>query len=99
MIAFHNVDEPGVILCAGMPALEQLFEHDRDLHAIGRAERIKLEWMFPHGQVAFGTHPGGRTIDTCKAAAALIVKLPDLGWGVGRIGHAVLPPGLREIPG
>src|ERR1700757_2979323 len=43
LIALPDVDEPSVILGADMAERQQLFEHDRDLHAVRRAERIELQ--------------------------------------------------------
>src|SRR3546814_11573728 len=51
LIALADVDQPGVIFGARMARREQLLEHHRDLHAIGRPERIKLERMLADRQI------------------------------------------------
>ena len=45
LIALADLDQPGVVLGALVAAREQLLEHDRDLRAVRRRQRIELERM------------------------------------------------------
>mmetsp|Transcript_182438 Transcript_182438/g.578160 ORF Transcript_182438/g.578160 Transcript_182438/m.578160 type:complete len:303 (+) Transcript_182438:257-1165(+) len=71
-------DEPCVILEVGKQ-LDELLEHDRHLHAIGRAHGIQLQTMFALGQwLVFSPRPGIRAIGATELTSHLLV-LPNLG--------------------
>ena len=70
---------------------QQLFEHHRHLHAIGRGQRIQLQRMPPHGQFLVVRGTGDGPVDAGELAAVFFVPLPNGGGGVGgRGGHARL---------
>ena len=74
------------------PGAEQLLEHDRDLHAVGRAQRIELQRMPADRQFLVVRRPGDRPVDVGEPAAARLVPGPDLGRRIlGRIAHSVAP--------
>jgi hypothetical protein len=62
-----------------MACFDQLFEQDRGLLAIGRAQRIELERMLAHGQL--GLMGGARhgAVERGGGGAGLVVPCPDLG--------------------
>ena len=66
-----------------MAQRQQLFQHDRDLHAIGRAQRIQLQRVLAHGQLFIVRSPGNGPVDAGELAAVFFVPLPDGGGGVG----------------
>src|SRR5207302_7449493 len=76
------------VLCAGVAQRQQLLEHDGDLLAVGRAQRIELQRMAADRQLLVMGGAGDRAIDVGKAAAVRLVPGPDFGRRVfGRIGH------------
>ena len=78
LIALADVDQPGVVLGAGMAQREQFLEHDRDLHAVGRAERIELQRVAADRQLLLMRRAGDRPVDVGKGAAAGLGPGPDL---------------------
>jgi len=70
LITLADPDQPGVVLGALVAAGQQLFEHDRDLDAIGRALRIKLQRMAADWQLLVVGGAGNRAVDVCEPAAA-----------------------------
>ena len=50
LVAFADVDQPGVIVGAGMARGEQFLEQDGDLDAVGGAEAVELERVLADGQ-------------------------------------------------
>jgi len=80
LVVFEDLDQPGIVFGGGDAELEQLLEHDRDLLAVGRAERIELEGMLAHGQLrlAAGAPAVGR-FTAGKRAAVGLVPGPDFG--------------------
>ena len=96
LVAFADPDQPGVIFGARMAGREQLLEHDRDLHAIGRAERIELQRVPADRQFLLVRRPGNGPVDLGELAAAGLVPGPDPGrhiarrlvvGGIGGVGH------------
>ena len=45
LVALADLDQPGVVLGAAVAERQQLLEHDRDLHAVRRAQRVELQRM------------------------------------------------------
>ena len=88
LLALHDLDHPGVVFRVRVPGFEQLLEHDRSLLTVGRAQRIELEAMFADRQVLVFARAGGRAVDPGEAAAVVLVPGPDLGRGIGTVGHA-----------
>ena len=87
LVAFADLDQPGVVFSALVAEGEQFLEHHSDLHAIRRAERIELQRMAADRQFLFVRGAGGRTIGVGKPPESRLAD-PDLRWGVlGRIGH------------
>src|SRR3546814_17319171 len=77
LIALADVDQPGVIFGARMARREQLLEHHRDLHAIGRPERIKLERMLADRQILVVRRTRDGPVDIGEKPAAFLVPRPD----------------------
>src|SRR5690606_15468632 len=73
LLPFLDPDQPGVVFGFAMPGFEQLFEHHRDLDAVGRSQRIELQRVTPHRQLAFMCRTGHRSIDALEAAPAFLV--------------------------
>src|SRR3546814_19284929 len=70
LVALADIDQPGVIFGARMARREQFLEHHRDLHAIGRTERIKLERMLSDRQILAVRRPRARTVAIGETPAA-----------------------------
>ncbi len=83
LIAVADFDEPSIILSACVPERQKLLEHDRDLHAVWRRQRIELQRMLANGQVFVMRRARNRAIDVGEPAAAFCVPGPDLGGDVG----------------
>src|SRR5262249_11965888 len=95
LIAFADLDHPGVVFRTGVTLRQQLLEHDGDLLAVRRAERIKLHRMFADRQFAFELRAGGGPVDVGEAAEGWLGH-PDLGGRVfGAAAHAWTPKGCR----
>src|SRR5689334_2804256 len=76
---------------------EKLLEHDADLLAVRRRERIELEGMLADRQLLVMRRAGDRTIDVGELAAAWLFPLPDLrdhifASAVGHTGSFVAQP-------
>ena len=79
LLALADVDQPGVVLGARVARRQQLLEHDGDLLAVRRAQRIELERMPAHRQFLVVRCARDRTIDVGEPAPARLVPGPDLG--------------------
>src|SRR3546814_3597755 len=77
LVALADVYQPGVIFGARMARREQFLEHHRDLHAIGRTERIKLERMPADRQILVVRGPRDGSVDIGETPAAFLVPRPD----------------------
>ncbi len=77
LMSFLDVDQIGIVFDLALPDREQFFEHDRDLHAVGRGQRIELDRVFTDGPILVVGGPCDRTIDVGKSTAALFVPGPD----------------------
>jgi len=60
----------GVGVGAAMSGRQQFLQHQGNLHAIWRGQRIELERMSPHRQLFFVCGSGNRTVDRRKAATS-----------------------------
>ncbi|MND74786.1 hypothetical protein D3C80_663890 [compost metagenome] len=89
LLAFADANQPGVVLGAGMPERQQLFEEDGDLHAIGRGQGIQLQRLLAHGQGLVVGRAGQRTVDVGELAARRRVVLPDPRRDIGCLAHAM----------
>src|SRR4051812_32221817 len=78
-----DLDQPGVIFGAAMTGGEQLLEHDRDLDAVRRRQRVQLKRMAADRQLLLMCGTCDRTVDAGEAAAALLVPGPDLRGLIG----------------
>ena len=87
LMAIVNADQPSVVFRATMPSRKQLFQHHRDLHAIGRSLRIKLQRMLADREFFVMGCAGDGAIDVGEFPAVLFVPRPDFWWGVGCVGH------------
>ena len=95
LVALADLDQPGVVFRAGMAEGEQLFEHDRDLDAVGRAERVELQRVAADRQFLLMRRAGDRPVDVGETAAVVLVPGPDLGRRVfGCISHEGELPAL-----
>ena len=97
LIALTDVDQPRIIFRSAMSGRQQLLEHDGDLLAVGRAERIKLERMLADRQLLVVRRPRDRPVDGGEAAAAFLVPGPDLRRRVFLVAHMGLHPCLRRM--
>ncbi|MNL39025.1 hypothetical protein D3C87_1612780 [compost metagenome] len=79
LVAFADLDQPGIIFGALVASGQQFFQHDRDLLAIRRCQRIKLQRMFADRQFLVMGGTGDRAIDIGELAAITLVPGPDLG--------------------
>ena len=53
LIALADVDQPRIVFGAGVSQGQQLLEHDRDLHTVWRAQRVKLQGVATDRQLLF----------------------------------------------
>src|SRR6187431_2177093 len=96
-----DLDEPGIVFRAAVAGRQQLLEHDGDLDAVRRRQRIELEWMAADRQFGLMRSAGNRSIDAGKTSAALLVPGPDFwrdvigGIADGGIGHWLAPGFFR----
>jgi hypothetical protein len=89
LIAFADPNQPSVVFGAAMALRQQFLQHHRDLHAIGRRQRIELERMASDRQLLVMGRPGDRPVDAGEPAAVFFVPGPNLGRRVGgRVGHS-----------
>ena len=88
LVALADLDQPGVVLGAVVAERQQLLEHDGDLLAVRRAERIELHRMLADRQLLVVRRAGDRAVDVGEAAAVGLVPGPDLGRDIiGGVGH------------
>jgi hypothetical protein len=88
LVAIADFDEPAVVFGAGVAQGEQLFEHHRDLHAVGRGHGIQLQRVLAHRQGFVVRGAGNGAVDVGKLAAVGLVPSPDGGRCVGGfVGH------------
>ncbi len=66
LVAFADADQPRVVLRAGMAKRQQLLQHDGDLHAVGRSQRIQLQRLLAHRQCLVMGGTGDRAVDVAK---------------------------------
>ena len=89
LLALIDADQPGVVLGALVARGQQLLQHDGDLHAVRRAQRIKLQRMLADRQLLLMRGAGDRAVDVGEVAAARLVPGPDLRrrvfFGVGHL--------------
>ena len=93
LVAIPDVDQIGIIFRALVAERQQLLEHHRHLHAIGRGHRIELQRMLADRQFHILGRASNRPVDIGELAAIFLVPFPDFGRGiVGQIcGHGVIP--------
>ena len=70
LVALADLDQPGIVLRALMAAGQQLFEHDRDLDAVRRAQRVELQRMAADRQLLLVLGARGRAVDVGEPASA-----------------------------
>ena len=87
LVALHDVDQPGIILSAGMTRREQFFKHYSDFDAVRCAQRIELQRMFPNLQILVMGRARNRPVDAGETPAALSIPFPDLRWDIGIVSH------------
>ncbi len=91
LVALADVDQPSVIFGTAVARREQFLEHHGDLHAVGRAERIKLERMLADRQVLVVRRTRDGPVDIGETTAAFLVPRPDLRRHIfAVIGHREL---------
>ena len=91
LVAIADADQPGVVLGAAVAEGQQLFQHDGDLHAVGRGQRIELQRVAADREIFFVRGAGDGAVDVGEVAAAGLFPGPDLRGGViGGVGHAGL---------
>ena len=99
LVAVADPDRPGVVFGARMTRREQFLEHNRDLHAIGRGERIELQRMAPDRELLVMRRTGDRPVDVGEASAIGLVPGPDLRRRVfTRLCHVAFPKRRRPRP-
>ena len=86
LVAFADADRPGVIFGVAVALREQLLEHDRDLLAVGRRERVELERVLPDRQLLVVRGAGDRAVDVRELPAAGLVPSPHFRRHI--FGHA-----------
>jgi hypothetical protein len=92
LLAIADLDQPGVVFRALVPERQQLLEHDGDLLAVRRAQRIELERMLADRQLLVVRRARDRAIGVGEAAAVGLVPGPDFGWRIGRsVAHFTNP--------
>jgi len=88
LVALADLDQPGIVLGALVAFRQQLFEHDRDLDPVRRAQRIKLKRMLADRQLPLKLRAGSRAVDIGEPAEGRL-GYPDLGRRVfGGVGHS-----------
>jgi hypothetical protein len=80
LIAVADLDQPGVVLRALVAERQQLLEHDRDLDAVRRAQRIELQRVRPTGSSFSCVGAGDRAVDVGEPAEGGLVRAPR-PWG------------------
>ncbi len=78
LVALADIDQPGIVLRARVPGRQQLFEQDRHFHAVGCAERIKLQRMLADRQRLLMRRARYGAVDIGELAAIALVPGPDL---------------------
>lgn len=79
LVAFADLDQPRIIVCALVAGGQQFFQHDRDLLAIRRRQRIKLQRVLANRQFLVMGGAGDRAVDIGELAAIALAPGPDLG--------------------
>jgi hypothetical protein len=74
-----DADQPGVVLGAGVAQRQQLFQHHRDLHAVGRGQRIQLQRVRPTGSSLSCVAPGDRAVDVGERPPLALFQTQTLG--------------------
>ena len=88
LVAFADLDQPGVIFRPGMTRRQQFFQQDGHLDAIRGGQRVKLERMLPHGEHLVMCRAGNGAVDAGELPAIVLVPGPDAGRDIrGCIGH------------
>ena len=82
LVAFADVDQPGVIFGAGVARGEQFLEQDGDLDAVGGAEAVELERVLADRQLLVVRGAGDRAVDARELAAAGLGPLHTAGGHV-----------------
>src|SRR3546814_7944767 len=78
LVTVSDPDEPGVVFGLLVAGGQKLLQHDRDLLAVRRAERIELQRVLADRQGLFMRGAGNRTVDAGERAATLAVPGPYL---------------------
>src|SRR4029077_15914772 len=84
LIALADVDQPGIVLSPRVTQGQQLLEQDRDLHAIGRTERVELQGVAADRELPLMRCACDRSVDVRKGATAGLGRAPYLRWRVFR---------------
>ena len=91
LVAIVDLDEPRVVLGAGVTRREELLEQDGHLHAVRRRERIELQRMLPDRELFLVGRSCNGAIDAGETTAAFLVPGPDLRGRVARfVAHACI---------
>src|SRR5690554_5053398 len=91
LVTLVDTDQPGIVLGLADAQLQQLLEHDGDLDAVGRGQRIQLQRLLAARQLTVVGRAGNRAVDAGELAAIFLIPGPDSGWGVSVLGHHILP--------
>ena len=78
LVAFADIDQPGIVFGPGNAARQQFFQQYGDLDPVGRGQRIQLVRVLAHRQLLFVGRSGDRPVDAGELAAAFAFLLPDL---------------------
>src|SRR5699024_10850089 len=98
LLAFTDLDQPGVVLSVRKPLRQQLLEHHRGLDAIGRGQRIQLVRMLPHRQYLVVGRAGDGAVDIGKLTPVLVpFPLPDFRWHIVIGAHGLTPGFFRGL--
>lgn len=96
LVAFLDLDQPGIIFRAPVAKRQQLFQHDGDLDPVGGGQGIELQRMFADRQVLVMGRAGYRPVDAGELTAIGLFPGPDFWRGVGGVTHEA---GLRHGAG
>ncbi|RMN75181.1 hypothetical protein ALQ52_04431 [Pseudomonas cannabina pv. alisalensis] len=69
LLTLGDANQPRVVFRSTVSQRQQLLQHDRDLHPIGRRQRIQLQRMLADGQFLFMCRTGDRAVDAGKCTA------------------------------
>src|SRR3984893_6623088 len=91
LVALTDPDQPGVIFRSAMTGGQQFLQHDCDLDAIGRRERIELQGMLSARQRLLMRRARDRAIGIAIApiGAVALLPAPDFRRRVWSVSHVV----------